>query len=73
MMFKDSFKLAGNKTYEDAVEAIMILWENYITPIPNAWSFRDMNARLRDAHFMFDVVMRNVNFNIGFTINKLSQ
>ena len=25
MMFKDSFKLAGNKTYDDAVEAVMIL------------------------------------------------
>ena len=25
MMLKDSFKLSGNKTYDDAVEAIMIL------------------------------------------------
>ena len=23
-----------------------------------------------DAHFMFDVVMRNINFKIGFTIDK---
>ena len=67
MMFKNSFKLAGNKTYDDAVEAVMMLWENYINPIPNAWSLHDI-----DAHFMFDVVMRNVNFNIRFTIDKIS-
>ena len=34
MMFKSRFKLAGNKTYEDAFEAFMILRENYINLIP---------------------------------------
>ena len=66
IMFKNSFKLAGNKTYDDAVEAIMILWENYINSIPNAWSFRGI-----DAHFIFHVVIRNINFKIGFPIVKL--
>ena len=47
MMFKDSLKLTGNKTYDGVVEAIMIVWENYINSIPNAWSLLDM-----DAHFM---------------------
>ena len=71
MMFKDSFKLTGNKTYDDAVEAIIISWENYINSIPNAWSFSDIKndktgkiKTCKDAHFMFDVVMRNVNFQL---------
>ena len=68
-MFKHSIKLAGNKTYDYAVEAIMILWENYFNSIPNAWSFRDTS---KGAHFLFDVVMRNINFKIGFQIDKFS-
>ena len=67
MMFKDCIKISGNKTYDDAVETVMILWENYINSIPNAWSFRDT---CKDAHFMFDIVMCNVHFNLGFTIDK---
>ena len=66
MMFRDCFKLTGNKTYDDAVDAIMILWENYINSIPNAWSLHVM-----DAQFIFDVVMRNVSLNIGFRIDKI--
>ena len=71
MMFKDCMKLSGNKTYDDAVEAVMILWENYITSVPNAWSFLKTDT-CKEAHFMFDVVMRNVNFKIGFPIDKFS-
>ena len=72
MMFKNSFKLTGNKTYDDAVEAIMMLWENYINSIPNAWNLQDIDVKLGniDMNFMFDVVMRNVNYDIGFPIDR---
>ena len=48
----------------------MILWENYISSIPNAWCFRDV---CKDAHFMFDAVMRNVSLNIGIDKVKLNR
>lgn len=77
MMFKDNFKLVGNKSIENAYEAIMILWENYITATPDGWAFRSVKSEnadtatlATDSHFLFDLVMRNVDFNLGFSIDK---
>ena len=33
MMFKDKYKLSGNKSLNNAIETTMILWENYILPL----------------------------------------
>lgn len=33
MLFKNSIKIAGCKNETDAIEAIMILWENYLVPM----------------------------------------
>jgi hypothetical protein len=72
MMFKDNFKIAGNKTMNHAYETIMILWENYITKI-GTWSFsppKKGEEPHKDAHFLFDLVMQNVDFNLNFPIDK---
>jgi len=77
MMFRDNFKLAGNKSYEDAIETVMILWENYISGIEEGWNFRPIKnpetgitETGKDVHFLFELVMRNVDFRLGFPIDK---
>lgn len=77
MMFRDNFKLAGNKSYDDAIEVIMILWENYISTIQDSWTFRTIKDTAtgemvtgKDVHFLFEIVMRNVDFKLGFAIDK---
>lgn len=67
MMFGSICKVAGNKSFNDAVETIMILWEEYISPDKELWS---INPSYRDVHFLFDTVMVNVDFAIGFPIDK---
>lgn len=85
MNFKDNFKLAGNKHFNHAVETMMIMWETYIQPNPECWEFRDNKTSVSidenkfverveyeriDAHFLFDGVMKNVDFHLGFAIDK---
>jgi hypothetical protein len=40
MIFKDNFKLAGNKNFRSAIETIMLLWEEYIQSMDSTWTFR---------------------------------
>lgn len=35
MMFKNKLKIAGCKSVEDAMEAIILLWQNYLVPLSN--------------------------------------
>ena len=67
MLFKDALKFAGCKNMEDAIEAMSILWTRYISKIPGAW-------KLKPGHsvptFTFETVMRNVDFKIGFPIER---
>ncbi len=92
MIFKDSFKLAGNKDFNTAIEAVMLLWEEYIHPIQKSWTYRKFDGGPKcnedivvsyerdpttfmenpkgDAHFLFDVAMRNVDFHLDFPIDK---
>lgn len=67
MMFKDNFKMAGCKNDEDAIEAMRILWENVIRDIPNAFTFKEGETVPR---FAFRLVMRNVDFKLGFYIDR---
>jgi len=67
MMFKDNLKIAGCKNVDDAVEAIMVLWQDYIVDIPNAWHLKPGATSPR---FVFEVVMRNVDFKLGFPIER---
>ena len=67
MLFKSSFKIAGCKNKEDAMEAIMILWQDYIVNIPNSWNFV---TGAKNPRFIFETVMRNVGFKLGFPIER---
>lgn len=48
MFFIDSFKIAGCKTEDDAVEATRILWEDYISQIPNSTNIGEIPSYTKD-------------------------
>ena len=66
MLFKNSFKIAGCKEDNNAVEATMILWEDHIRPILGAFKIPGNE----DPKFLFVLVMRNVDFRLGFPIDR---
>ena len=66
MLFKNNFKIAGCKNDDDAVEASMILWQNYILP-SKRWS---IISDEKHPKFVFCLVMRNVDFRLGFFIDR---
>lgn len=65
MLFKNCFKIAGCREDDDAVEAAMILWENYIRPL-KAFSL----PAGEEPNFLFHLVMRNVDFRLGFPVDR---
>jgi hypothetical protein len=69
MLFKDNLKFAGCKDMDDAVEALLILWQDYISKIPGAWSLKPGHTTPK---FAFETVMRNVDFKLGFPIERYS-
>lgn len=66
MLFKNNFKIAGCKDDDDAIEASMILQQNYILP-SGGWALRTDEKHPR---FVFCLVMRNVDFRLGFFIDR---
>ena len=97
MLFKDNFKISGCKENNDAAEATMILWENYILHSKGMWGFKKYckcsadyeapcgrHVKLRKStslptgsgrskripDFVIDLVMRNVDFKLGFNIDR---
>jgi hypothetical protein len=69
MLFKNNFKIAGCKNDDDAVEATMILWQNYICP-SKGWELRKEFIKEKHPRFLFSLVMRNVDFRLGFFIDR---
>lgn len=67
MMFKDNLKIAGCKSLDDAKEAVLCLWQEFISVTPNSFSFMPTYDH---PSFTFDIVMRNVDFPIGFPIER---
>ncbi len=67
MMFKNNLKIAGCKDKDDAIEAIMILWQEYFIHHPDTWKLKKGAISPR---FQFDGVMRNVGFGFGFPLEK---
>jgi len=67
MLFKDNFKIAGCKNYEDAITATKLIW-NYISKIKDSFTFKD---DYKNAYFEFRLVMRNVDFKLGFIIDRI--
>ena len=75
MIFKDSIKIVGCKSTDDAIEAVMLLWENYITHIPNSWKYIESPAPITPTlspHFVFEQVMKNGKFNFDFSIDRIN-
>lgn len=69
MMFKDNFKIAGCKEDNDAIEATMILWEDYVGKISKGWRLKPQSIG-EEPKFVFRLVMRNVDFKLGFFIDR---
>lgn len=67
MLFKDNLKVAGCKDENDPVEVAMILWEDFIFPQKDLWRLKEGET---EPTFIFDGVMRNVGFKLGFPINR---
>ena len=65
MIFRGNFKIAGCKQDDDAYRVTRILWERFIQPEPKAWSIKEG----KNVRFIFRKVMRNVGFNLGFSID----
>ncbi len=65
MLFKNSFKIAGCKKNDDAIEATMILWEDNIRPLNDF-----VVPKGEEPKFLFNLVMRNVDFRLGFAIDR---
>ena len=66
-----SFKIAGNKSFDNAVETIRLLWEDYIVPDERNWTHTESKGnRKTDVHFRFETVMMNLDFSLGFSIDK---
>lgn len=91
MMFKDNLKFAGCKGMDDAVEGMMILWQDYIfspkevsywfpggeKPLKYDFKKREKSTPLwrlkkgaENPRFVFETVMRNVGFKIGWPIER---
>jgi len=64
MMFKDKIKIAGCKKMADAIDGILILWKKYIKKIGSGWKSK------KTPEFVFRQVMRNVDFKLGFPIDR---
>lgn len=67
MMFKDNLKVAGCKDVDDAVEAVLILWQDYLVHNPHLWKLKKGATTPK---FQFEPVMRNVDFKMGFPIER---
>lgn len=67
MIFKDNYKIAGCKSLDDSTEVTMILWQDYITQIKNSYSLKSGENVPK---FTFRPVMRNVDFQLGFYIDR---
>lgn len=69
MMFKDNFKIAGCKGEKDAEDTVKILWE-YIQNIGDGFSVKKNHFDDLNPTFLFRPVMRNVEFKLGFFIDR---
>jgi hypothetical protein len=69
MLFKDNFKIAGCKDVDDAADAILTLWDVFFSKHPTAWKLKEGHT---EPGVIFETVMRNVDFKLGFPIERSS-
>lgn len=73
MFFKDKLKIAGCKAMEDAEEVILLLWQDYICKMKtygSLVSWKSKKGASKNPRFGFESVMRNVDFKLGFPIER---
>jgi hypothetical protein len=70
MLFGDNIKVAGCRTDEDAILAVMILYENYLEPISVTRPCFSIKPGHTQPMFIFDTVMRNVDFSLNFDLDR---
>lgn len=59
------FKIAGAKNFDQATLGVQLLW-GHIKSVPDSFTMRDKHPPI----FVFDVAMINVDFKLGFTIDR---
>jgi len=73
MIFNNCLKLAGCRDEKSGYEAVMLLWEEYIRPNKSWWKIRDGPWKNDGkVYFLSEMVMRNVDFQLGFSLNRAS-
>lgn len=72
MIFRDNFKIAGCNSFENVRDVIHFMWTHHLMKHPETWKLkpRGGDSRIEEVHFLTDVVMRNVGFNLGFFIDR---
>jgi len=68
MLFSDNIKIAGCRSDESAIMSIMILYKDYLKPLHEE-TFTLKQDQTKPL-FIFDTVMRNVDFSLGFDIDR---
>lgn len=66
---KNSLKLAACKNLDDAMETVFALWQDLIMPDKTLWYLGE-NAKATSVKFIFEQVMINVGFCLGFNIDR---
>lgn len=69
MLSNTTMKMAGCKSYQDAIECTKILWENFIKDTRN---YKFISPKETQPKFLFDMVMMNLDFKLGFPIDKIA-
>lgn len=65
MVFKNKLKIAGSKETDQAFKAVELLWK-HICKVKDGFKMKDKNP----PKFIFDTVMTNVDFKLGFKIDR---
>ena len=68
MIFKNSIKFVGSKCFNDIIEALMVIWEDYIGKDKNIWKHNIDGEK--DVKFRCEMVMKNLGLTLGFPLDK---
>lgn len=72
MLFSDNIKIAGCRSNKDALLAVSILYENFLKVLSKKDDipYFTLKAGAIEPIFVFETVMRNVDFSLNFNINR---
>lgn len=70
MIFKDNFKIAGCKSMDHAIKAVKLLWDVNIKNLKDGYTLKKNHLGNEHPSFLFRLVMKNVDFKLGFFIDR---